>query len=49
MPENSASYPLYAAYRTISVSKCGWLQKALRSTCRASLPASVQLIGIKNP
>ena len=49
MPENSASYPLYAAYRTISVSKCGWLQKALRSTCRASLPASAQPIRHQKP
>jgi hypothetical protein len=49
IPENTAFYPLYPAYRTISVSKCGWLQKGLRSTCRASLPASVQPIGIKNP
>ena len=49
MTENSASYPLYAPRRTISVSKCGWLLRTLRSTCRTSLTASTQPKGIKNP
>jgi hypothetical protein len=47
--ENSASYPLYARRRTLSVSTCAWLLRRLGSTCRPSLTASTQPKGIQNP